>query len=400
MPKNTEEDEHWEEALDIDDDQIPFLKPCKRPKPSLLPNSNPSSSSPPSSRRQFLIPGPAGAVQLAMERKSRVDGMLFYEDLIPTQEYIRKVIEDGDASEDEDFRADPWLSALDFLRTEGMVDGDCSVPGTPLGSIKKGFRSDRAALVVAIIKSCTPNGLGSLMVTLKDPTGTIDASIHHKVLSQGEFGKIISVGSVLILQKVPAFAPFRSTFFLNITLNNVIKVISKNTGPPIEHNYAPSLRYAAKSSESNERSHTAEPVISQKRTEGIMSSLNKNRVVDLSENSSFISNEHCRNSLGNAAEKECSFTNTPVLSSTHSSDRATVADEQFIDGEQSRADNLSCRVETATTATAQNLVEVSAGDKEPEKEFGSENLRKVSGSTTSMPDWTDEQLDELFEFDD
>lgn len=37
---------------------------------------------------------------------------------------------------------------------------------------------------------------------LQDPTGTIGASIHRKALSEGEFGKNISVGAVLVLQKV------------------------------------------------------------------------------------------------------------------------------------------------------------------------------------------------------
>lgn len=37
---------------------------------------------------------------------------------------------------------------------------------------------------------------------LQDPTGTIGASIHRKALSEGDFGKSISVGAVLVLQKV------------------------------------------------------------------------------------------------------------------------------------------------------------------------------------------------------
>ncbi|XP_062115226.1 uncharacterized protein LOC133829535 isoform X1 [Humulus lupulus] len=216
------EDEQWE-ALDVDDSEVPFLRPCKRQSLSVLSHPNPSSSPAP-----FLIPGPAGAVQSAMQRKARGDG-LFYgaardEDSIPTQEYIKRVLENGDVRDDDDFRANPWLSALDFLRTNGMVDDNCTIPGTPLSSIKNGFHNDRVARVVAIVKSCTPNGLGGLMVTLKDPTGTIGASIHRKVLSEGEFGKNISIGTVLILQKVAVFAPLRSAFYLNITLNNVIKV--------------------------------------------------------------------------------------------------------------------------------------------------------------------------------
>ncbi|KAL6181433.1 hypothetical protein ACLB2K_048088 [Fragaria x ananassa] len=83
----------------------------------------------------------------------------------PTQE-LRRVVENGD-EEDHDFAADSWLRALEF-------GGGGS--RTPLGSIKKGLDTLRVAKVVAMIKSCTPNGLGDLMLTLKDPTGTIGAT--------------------------------------------------------------------------------------------------------------------------------------------------------------------------------------------------------------------------------
>lgn len=44
--------------------------------------------------------------------------------------------------------------------------------------------------------------IGMSVISFQDPTGAIDASIHRKVLAEGGFGKDISVGSVLILQKV------------------------------------------------------------------------------------------------------------------------------------------------------------------------------------------------------
>ncbi|KAL0429557.1 UNVERIFIED_CONTAM: hypothetical protein Sradi_0581700 [Sesamum radiatum] len=98
---------------------------------------------------------------------------------------------------DDDFTGHPWLSALQFLGAEAGV-----LRTTPISSIKKCLNAGKVVQVVAVIKSCTPNGLGGLMVLLKDPTGTVGASIHHKVLSESEFGKNISTGSVLILQKV------------------------------------------------------------------------------------------------------------------------------------------------------------------------------------------------------
>ena len=44
-----------------------------------------------------------------------------------------------------------------------------------------------------------------LGVEFQDPTGTLGASIHRKVLSEGEHGKNISIGAVLVLQKVNFF---------------------------------------------------------------------------------------------------------------------------------------------------------------------------------------------------
>ncbi|MBA0790178.1 hypothetical protein Gohar_014843 [Gossypium harknessii] len=112
---------------------------------------------------------------------------------------------------------------------KGLVDNGGTI-GTPLSWIKTEPKlgNRKVAQVVAIIKSCTPNGLGDLMVTLKDPTGTIDASIHGKVLVDGRFAKDITVGTVLILQKVSVFSPMCSARYLNITLNNVVKSLSRS----------------------------------------------------------------------------------------------------------------------------------------------------------------------------
>lgn len=144
---------------------------------------------------------------------------------------------DPAAAADDDFSRDPWLFALEFIRREGLVDNGGTI-GTPLSWIKTEPKlgNRKVAQVVAIIKSCTPNGLGDLMVTLKDPTGTVDASIHGKVLVEGRFAKDITVGTVLILQKVSIFSPICSARYLNITLNNVIKAIPKDTKPLSELN--------------------------------------------------------------------------------------------------------------------------------------------------------------------
>lgn len=319
------EEEPWE-ALDVDDSDLSsfrrppkrrqtladppisssVLRPCSRrssqppsphPSPPALasqppprspsPDSLPPPESPPGreeeAKGERRIPGPAGAVQAAMRRRGRrseegfpIAGGEEEEDAtpIPTQEYIRRALENGD-EDDGDFTLDPWVCAVEFVRRQGLVDGDGVAIGTPLCSIKRGTVPDKVSQVVAIVKSCTPNGLGDMMVTLKDPTGTVDATIHRKVLQEKDFGKEISVGSVLILQKVAVFSPSRCTCYLNITLNNIIKVISKDSGPPSKENCSLPAKECSSSLEIREKSSMQEKASSQLsgRIEGILSSL-------------------------------------------------------------------------------------------------------------------------------
>ena len=71
--------------------------------------------------------------------------------------------------EDEDFSRGPWLSTVDFVNANGGVVYGC------LGDIKSFINNGKVDQVVAIIKSCTPNAVGDLTVTLKDLSGSIPA---------------------------------------------------------------------------------------------------------------------------------------------------------------------------------------------------------------------------------
>uniref|UniRef100_M1A497 Nuclear localized protein 1 n=1 Tax=Solanum tuberosum TaxID=4113 RepID=M1A497_SOLTU len=215
--------EQWE-ALDVDDSDLhSLLRPCKQlhqnpnPSTSTATSSSPALLTPPSrtpessqlesshnqlqSPPQRLIPGPAGAVQAAMlqrthDRQCHSSISSQRDNPIPTQEYIRRAVENS-TEFDYDFQSNPWLCALEFV---GAENG--KIPCTPLSSVNKCLEAARVDQVVAVVKSCTQNGLGGLMVTLKDPTGSIGASIHHKVLGESQHGKDICIGAVLILQKV------------------------------------------------------------------------------------------------------------------------------------------------------------------------------------------------------
>ncbi|GJR40522.1 putative reverse transcriptase domain-containing protein [Tanacetum coccineum] len=139
-----------------------------------------------------IIPDPAGIVQAAKLLKQRdillgLDGAV-----MSTQEYMKKVVED--------------VGDIKFFMNNGKLDQ-----------------------VVAIVKSCSPNVIGDLTVTMKDLSGTIHGTIHHTVIDEGGYGNDITVGAALILANVSVFSPKPSMHYLNITMRNVVKVFRKDT---------------------------------------------------------------------------------------------------------------------------------------------------------------------------
>ncbi|GKE11847.1 hypothetical protein Tco_1415398 [Tanacetum coccineum] len=207
---NSPPNHEWEEGLDIDDSDL-LLTPIIRPTNNthIVPEITTTQTLFSSQNNQVdnyvvkpirIIPGPAGIVQTAKLRKlvdTREGGE---ESVMSTQEYIRKVIED--VGEDDDFTRTPWLSANGKLEQ-----------------------------IVVVIKSCTPNALCDLIVTLKDLSGTISGTIHYKVLTEERFANAFTVGSALILHNVSVFSPKQSTHhYLNITKKNMVKVFHKDGG--------------------------------------------------------------------------------------------------------------------------------------------------------------------------
>ncbi|GJR24759.1 reverse transcriptase domain-containing protein [Tanacetum coccineum] len=121
----------------------------------------------------MIIPGPAGILQKAMLQKKA------------------------------DVQAGPWVSAIVYLHGQGVIASGC------LGDVEKYCKNGKLELVVGVVNSCTPNSLGDMTVTLKDPTGTVGGTIHYKVFQNEADGytKSIKVGSVLILRNVSVWTP-------------------------------------------------------------------------------------------------------------------------------------------------------------------------------------------------
>nr|GEU61184.1 transposase, MuDR, MULE transposase domain protein [Tanacetum cinerariifolium]GEU73506.1 transposase, MuDR, MULE transposase domain protein [Tanacetum cinerariifolium] len=77
-----------------------------------------------------------------------------------TQEYMQKVVED--VGEDAEFNSGAWVSATNYVIAFGGTVTGC------LGDIDNFLKKGKLKQVVAIVKSCYPNALRDLNVTLKD----------------------------------------------------------------------------------------------------------------------------------------------------------------------------------------------------------------------------------------
>nr|GFA07209.1 hypothetical protein [Tanacetum cinerariifolium]GFA46483.1 hypothetical protein [Tanacetum cinerariifolium]GFA50306.1 hypothetical protein [Tanacetum cinerariifolium] len=141
----------------------------------------------PKEKEERIIPSPASILQPALIRKNVVVLEGGPEYVMPTQEYVRKIIKD--ASEDNHFTRGPLLSAVEYLNAEGVMVAGC------LGDMKNYCKNGKLETVVGVIKSCTPNALGDLIVTLKDLLGTMGGTIHYKVFKDEEgYTKSIGIG--------------------------------------------------------------------------------------------------------------------------------------------------------------------------------------------------------------
>nr|GEV36057.1 hypothetical protein [Tanacetum cinerariifolium] len=187
-----------------------IVQQCTRVEPSTS-NLNPVR----------IIPSPTGLVQQAKLLKEKVFILDPDGSLMSTQQYMEKVIED--VGDDDDFNSAAWVSATDYVNTFGGTVTGC------LGDVNNFLKNGKLELVAGIVKSCSPNMLGDLNVTMKDLSGTIPGTIHHKVIGKGGYGKDITVGAAMILTNVSVFSPTPSKHYLNITMRNVVEVFHKDT---------------------------------------------------------------------------------------------------------------------------------------------------------------------------
>ncbi|GKA51460.1 transposase, MuDR, MULE transposase domain protein [Tanacetum coccineum] len=130
-----------------------------------------------------------------------------------TQDYMQKVVED--VGEDAYFNSGAWVSATNHVNAFGGTVTGC------LGDIDNFLQKGKLKQVVAIVKSCSPNALGDLNVTLKDLSGIVPGTINYKVLDMGSYGKDI------ILDMVFSPSQFSSYWELEKDAMTLLKRIQK-----------------------------------------------------------------------------------------------------------------------------------------------------------------------------
>ncbi|GJZ73093.1 hypothetical protein Tco_0637239 [Tanacetum coccineum] len=184
------ENDPWEFGLDIDDSDL-YLTPvlCSsnstRVEPCLL-TPNPIR----------IIPGPAGIVQLSSSTRVEPSPST----LNPVRIISGPTVVE-DVGDDEDSNSGSWVSVTDYVHATGGIVTGC------LGDIKNFLKNEKLEQVVAIVKSCSLNAIGDLTVTMKDLSGTIPGTIHHKVIGDRGYGKDITVRAAMILVNVSVFTP-------------------------------------------------------------------------------------------------------------------------------------------------------------------------------------------------
>nr|GEX38477.1 hypothetical protein [Tanacetum cinerariifolium] len=210
------ENEPWEYSLDMDDSDL-HLTPAVRSSSSTHVEPSPYTTNP-----VTIIPGPSGLVQLSSS--TRVESFTSTLNLIRIIPSSVGLVQQARLLKENVFILDP-NGAL--MSTQQYMDKVVEDVGDVNNFLKKG----KLEQVVGIVKSCSPNMLGDLNVSLKDLSSIIPGTIHHKVIVEGGYGKDITVGAVMILKNVYVFTPKPSKHYLNIITQNVVEVFCKDTVP-------------------------------------------------------------------------------------------------------------------------------------------------------------------------
>ncbi|CAM6127521.1 unnamed protein product [Calypogeia fissa] len=149
----------------------------------------------------YRIPGPAGALEAEFNSvRTTRNGCLT--NIVEQYRCFDRPTRIVQAIDDSlDFKQGPWLAAMEYFDNMAICN----------------------QIDNSVVETTKPNGYGDMQVTLKDPTGKIEGTIHRKVLTGLEDRKLIKPESVLVIRRVAVFSPTPFRHYLNITINNVKK---------------------------------------------------------------------------------------------------------------------------------------------------------------------------------
>ncbi|GJU27685.1 putative nucleotidyltransferase, ribonuclease H [Tanacetum coccineum] len=155
-----------EEGLDIDDSDL-------RLTPVVCPSNNPHIVPKITTTTQTLFLSQNNQVDIYVVKPIRI--ILGHAGIVQTAK-LHKLVDTREGGEES-------VIAIDYVNVDGGIVTGC------FGDVKKCLKNGKLDKIVVVIKSCTPNALGDLTVTLKDLSGTISDTIHYKVLTEERFTK-------------------------------------------------------------------------------------------------------------------------------------------------------------------------------------------------------------------
>nr|GEV45180.1 hypothetical protein [Tanacetum cinerariifolium] len=186
------ENDQWEYSLDIDDYDLHLTHVLRSSSSARV---EPSPYTP---NLVSIIPGPAGIVQLSSSTCVKPSSS--------TLNPVRIIPDPAGV-----------VQRAKLLRENIFIlDSDGALMSTQKYMQKVAEDVGKLEQVVAIVKSCSSNVFGDLNVTMKDLSGTIPGTVHHKVIGDGGYGKDITVGAAMILANVSVFTPKPSEHYFNI----------------------------------------------------------------------------------------------------------------------------------------------------------------------------------------
>ncbi|GJS52439.1 hypothetical protein Tco_0625801 [Tanacetum coccineum] len=178
-----------------------------------------------------IIPGPAGIVQLS--GSTRVEPSSSTSNPVRIIPSPTSLVQRDKLLKENVFILDPdgaligvWVSVTNYVNAFGGTVTGC------LGDIDNFLKKGKLEQVVEIVKSCFPNALGDLNVTLKDLSGTVPGTINYKVLDVSSYGKDITFQDQENSEDIFSFEKFICVVFVpdrNIARHAETRIDTRNS---------------------------------------------------------------------------------------------------------------------------------------------------------------------------